>query len=346
MNIRKNLSDMRERITRGALISVVVASPWMATDACAQTGSVSQPSGVPLRSNAVAAMQAFEPAASEEYLLGAGDEIAVDVTGHPELSGKRTVGPDGRITLPVAGSIVVGDKSREEAAALIGTAVAQYYAEASVTVGIEKYTSNRVLVVGAVEHPGLLQFDGRPTLLEAVTRGGALGGGVTGNGENQVKRPVIPERCIIYRGSSTAVSVDLKKLLDSGDTMADLRLRRGDVVYIPSVTDRYISVLGQVQHPGALQLENSSTLPKLLAEAGGVTDAAGDDPAIKIISAINGTTRVIHLKALLQPVPMDLSLKSGDIIFVPKSGFNRASYVLEKLSPLVSIFTAFAFLEQ
>jgi polysaccharide export outer membrane protein len=48
----------------------------------------------------------------------------------------------------------------------------------------------------------------------------------------------------------------------------------------------------------------------------------------------------------MQPGPLDLTLKAGDIIFIPKSGFNKVSYVFEKLSPLISLFTAFAFLEQ
>jgi polysaccharide export outer membrane protein len=158
--------------------------------------------------------------------------------------------------------------------------------------------------------------------------------------------PAVPERCAIYRGSDKVMWVDLKGLLDSGDALADLRLRRDDVVYIPSMQDRYVSVLGQVQHPGALQLESNSTLAKLIAQAGGLTDGAGRYPDIRVISPTTGTTRVISFKSVLQPASLDLTLKPGDIIFVPQSGFNRVSYVLEKLSPLVSIFTAFAFLEQ
>src|ERR1700727_1541883 len=44
-----------------------------------------------------------EPAANEEYTLGAGDEINLDFPGRTELTGKHTIGPDGRITLPLAG---------------------------------------------------------------------------------------------------------------------------------------------------------------------------------------------------------------------------------------------------
>ncbi len=137
--------------------------------------------------------------------------------------------------------------------------------------------------------------------------------------------------------------VDLKGLLDSGSPLADLRLRRDDVVYVPSPAERYVSIMGQVAHPGAFQLENSSTLQKLLAEAGGLTQQAGKSPEIRIIQVSSGTTKVIPFSKLLSPAPLDLALKSGDVIYIPESGFNRFTYGLERLSPLVTMFTAAAF---
>ena len=106
--------------------------------------------------------------------------------------------------------------------------------------------------------------------------------------------------------------VELKSLVDSGSALADLRLRRGDVVYVPSPAERYVSVLGQVNHPGALQLDSNTTLPKLLAEAGGITQLAGKNPSLEVISPSTGKTRVIPFQTLLQPGSLELTLKSGD----------------------------------
>jgi polysaccharide export outer membrane protein len=267
------------------------------------------------------------------------------------MNAKLIVGPDGKITLPLAGSIMVTDETREQAADSVASALKPYYADLSVTVGVDKYTSNQVLLLGAVEHPGIQNFDRAPTLLEVVARGGTRSG-TSFPGQNggsfslaAAAAPAIgsvPERCAIYRGSDKVIWVDLKSLLESGSPLADLRLQRDDIVYVPSSSERYVSVLGQVEHPGALQLESDSTLPKLLALAGGMTDAAGTYPNIQIISPSTGKTRTISFKQVLQPGSLDLTLKSGDIIYVPKSGFNNAAYVLEKLSPLVTMFTASA----
>lgn len=300
-----------------------------------------------LKPNPLTALREFEAPANQDYTLGRGDEISIDFPGRPEMSARKVIGPDGRVTLPPAGSVAIADKTREEAAGVIASALKPYYTYLNVTVGVDKYTSNRVLLLGAVEHPGMVAFDAPPTLLEVLTIGGGISKSNQGNtipGASSQVSSAVPERCAIYRGSDQVMWVDVKGLIDSGNALADLRLKRGDIVYVPSPAERYVSVLGQVSHPGALQLDNNTTLQKLLAEAGGLTVLAGQNPNIEVISASTGTSRVVPFKALLQPGSPELTLKSGDVVFVTESGFNKFTYVLERLSPLVSMFTTAAIL--
>jgi polysaccharide export outer membrane protein len=194
---------------------------------------------------------------------------------------------------------------------------------------VTRYTSNKVLVLGAVEKPGEITFDGTPTLLEALSRGGLE------TGPNKAAR--IPERCAIYRGQNEVVWVDLKKLIDSGNAMADLRLRRDDVVYVPNGGERFVSVLGQVQHAGAIELTSTSTLASVLAEAGGFTEPAGNKPHIQIVDPETGTSQIVSMKDVLNPEKsLEITLKPGEIIFVPQSGLYRATYAVERLSPVIT----------
>ena len=322
--------------------------------AAQESAPTAPPATQGLTINPTLAMREFEPSATEEYQLGRGDEISIDVVGRPEMSSKHVIGPDGKVTLPLVGSVGLADKTREQAAAAVQDAYKTYYSLLSVTVGVDKYTSNQVLLLGAVEHPGVQTFDRAPSLLEVISRGGAVVGSrlanspVNNSGSYNMQANLlpsslgVPERCAIYRGNDKVLWVDLKGLLDSGSPLADMRLKRDDIVYVPSPAERYVSVLGEVTHPGALQLESNSTLPKLIALSGGLTDKAGRYPDIQIISPATGRTRVISFKQVLQPAGLDLTLQSGDIIFVPESGFNRVSYVVDKLSPLVTMFTAAA----
>lgn len=313
-------------------VQAQIAAKLQTQAADQQAPAANQPVAEPvLKQDPLTALRNFEPAADSEYRLGTGDAITVDFAGYPEMQAKLVVGPDGRISLPLAGEVMVADLTRQEAAAAIAKALSQDYTNLSVQVTVTQYTSNRVLLLGAVEKPGVLTFDGTPTLLEAITRGGILMGGTTQQGQ-------LPEQCAIYRGNDQVVWVDLRALLESGNSMANIRLRRDDVVYVPSAMERFVSVLGEVQHPGAVPLTHNSTLASVLAEAGGVTDHAGNNPHIQIVDTATGTSRVLNYKDLMNPTKsLEVTLKPGDIVYVPKSGFYKASYYLERLSPLVTV---------
>jgi polysaccharide export outer membrane protein len=291
-----------------------------------------EPADPVLKPNVLETLRNFEPPKDEPYRLGSGDEITVDFAGRSELQAKLVVGPDGRITLPLAGDLMMAGQTRPEAAKLIESALEPFYSNLAVMVTVTRYTSNRVLLLGAVDHPGMLTFDGTPTLLEALTRGGLA--------TNPSKNAQVPERCAIYRGHDQVIWVELKAMLESGNTSADLRLRRDDVIFVPSSTDRFVSVLGEVNHPGAVQLTNSSTLASVLAEAGGFSGKAGSKPHIQIVDPVNGTSRVLSFNDLLNPAKaLEVTLRPGEIVFVPQSGFYHATYFLERLSPLLSVAT-------
>ncbi len=294
--------------------------------------SSQQPPDPQLKPNPLEALRNFEPAVDEEYRLGKGDEITVDFSGRPEMQAKLVVGPDGRISLPLVGDVMLAEHTRSEAAKAIESAMADYYSNMAVMVTVTKYTSNKVLLLGAVEHPGALTFDGTPTLLEALTRGGLE------TGPNKAGQ--IPERCAIYRGHDQVIWVQLKELIESGNTLADLRLRRDDVIYVPNLTEHFVSVLGEVNRPGAIPLTSTSTLASVLAGAGGFSAKVGNMPHIQIVDPSTGISRMVSFKDVLNPTKtLEITLKPGDIIFVPQSGFYRATYFLERLNPLTTVAT-------
>jgi hypothetical protein len=86
-----------------------------------------EPPDPQLKPNPLEVLRNFEPAADEEYRLGKGDEIAVDFVGRPDLATRLVIGPDGRITLPLAGDLVLSGQTRGEAARAIEAALSSYY---------------------------------------------------------------------------------------------------------------------------------------------------------------------------------------------------------------------------
>jgi polysaccharide biosynthesis/export protein len=325
------------RSTRTACIGLAISLgslPLFAQQRAAATAAApdQQPATPQLKLSQEKQLQSFEPAADEEYQLGAGDEISLDFPGRPELSRKYVVGPDGRITLPIAGPLVIANLTRAGASKAIVDALSSDYNDLTVTVNIDKYGSNRVTVLGNVQHPGVFYFDNAPTLLDAVSRGGLQ--------STPSNKDGLPDRVMIYRGNDQVMEVDLRTLLRNGSAMADIRLRRNDIVFIPSQADQFVTVLGEVRNPGAIPLTNESTLPSVLAQAGGLGEGAGSSPNIQIIEKSSNTSRVIAWKQMMTPTGVaEVRLQPGDVIFIPKTGFYKFTYVLQRISPMTSLMT-------
>jgi polysaccharide export outer membrane protein len=289
--------------------------------------------GSQLKVNPLKALEQFEPPVDEAYQLGAGDTINVYVAGHPELTRSYQIGPDGFITIDIVGSIKVTNLTRDAAAKEVSDKLARYYTNPAVTIGVDKYGSNTVKIFGSVQHPGVLAYEGTtPTLLDALGRGGLI--------VNPSSKDGLPERCVIYRGSDTVVQVELRQLMMSSSPLSDIRLRRGDAIFVPVDRQRFVSVLGQVGKPGLVQLTPDLDLKMALSEAGGLKDEAGDNPTVHVVQTANNRELTIPYKQLMTPGGgKEIVLQPGDVVLIGRSGFNSVTYVLTKLSPAATMIS-------
>ena len=264
------------------------------------------------------------------YRVGAGDTLALQVVGRPEISGKHLVGPDGIITVPVAGSVKVDELTREEAAAAVRKSLERFYADPTVLFGIELYTSHRVTVLGRVQVPGQLSFDKPPYLLEVLAKAGSL--------------PVIDKqatltRCAIFRGRNQIIWVDLKRLLNGGDTAYNVRLARNDVVYIPDSSDTMVYVLGAVNRPGAYRLTPDMSVMDALSQAGGANED-GDANDIGVFRPSRQLSEPIRMRDLITGArKVNFGLEEGDVIYVPKTTMANFGYITRQFAGGLSIFT-------
>lgn len=273
----------------------------------------------------------FEGPEDDVYRLGPGDKLHVDVWGRPELSGDRIVGPDGRVTLPVVGAVPVLDLSSDEAAAAMNRSVRRAYADAAVTVAINEYAANRVLILGRVSNPGAIHFDTRPTLLDVITRAGALPVGGIGADKAALTR------CAVFRGRDRVVWIDLKSLLTGRNLGLNIRLKRDDVVYVPDANDQLVYVLGYVGSPGAYTLTPDMSLLDALAQAGGPTPDAAPR-RMKLVRTAMNLEEDIDLDRFLGADPTrNYGLEEGDILYVPPNWLASVGYVLQKLSPATNM---------
>lgn len=271
----------------------------------------------------------FEAEVDGVYRLGEGDEMSVDVWDRPELSGKHLVGPDGKITVPLAGSVRIAGYSRDDAAKLIAETLAHYYFDLAVTVRVEQYVANRVVVLGRVSNPGVVRFETMPTLLEALARAGGL---------PILDKQQLLTRCAVIRGRDRIAWIDLKALLTGTDPSLNLRLRSQDMIYVPDSDETPVYVLGEVKKPGAYRLTPEMSLLDALAQAGGPTEDAVPG-TIRLIRPGKGENRELQLDGFLKPdLPHNIVLEEGDVLYAPRRGLADVGYVVQKLNPFLSIF--------
>jgi len=274
-------------------------------------------------------LAALEEAADSDYRIGAGDVLRVDVFGRPEVSGRHVVGPDGRITLPLIGEVLVAEATRDEAVQALNGRLRGYFSRPVTTLGVEEYTSNQITVLGRVERAGVQRFPRLPTLAEVLANAGAM--------------PILDKtatltRTAIMRGRDRLIWVDLRAMLN-GDLAYNIRMKKGDIVFIPDSSETAVYVLGAVSRPGSYRLTPRMSLLDALAQAGGATENARPE-RIGVYRAGAQRVEIFDLAALIDPSrAINHALEDGDVIYVPSSAMADIGYALRQLAPAVSVLT-------
>lgn len=269
----------------------------------------------------------IEEMVNPPYLIGPGDVVKVDVFGRPEVSGAHTVGPDGKVTVPLMGVVTIADLTREQAQSEINQRMRTYFARPVVTVSVTDYTSNTITVLGRVERAGALKFPQPPTLVDVLASSGAM--------------PILDKqatltRVAIIRGRDRIMWVDVKALLN-GDLRYNIRLKKNDVVFIPDSSDTAVYVLGQVPRPGSYRLTPRMSVLDALAQAGGPTNDAAPSQ-IALYRAGTEELVMIPLANIIDPSrAQNYALEDGDVIYVPSSGLADFGYFMRQISPFFNI---------
>ena len=272
-----------------------------------------------------------------DYRLGPGDIIKLFAVDNPEISREYTIGPDGKISMPMLGVLSLKGLTREQAAARIEELLNVYYRDPEVTIIVEEYNNNRIYVLGEVRKPGVFNFKGQPMLLGALARA-----------EGLTDKADLRE-CTIIRGKSTLIGVDLYELIERGNRNLNIPLLPEDTIYVNEDEEHTFYVLGEVRNPGVYSLGRQMDVIRSISLAGGPTE----DSAL-------GNTRLVRRKGEeTQVVVVDLAkvidgklddrgllIASGDIVFVPRKGVAKFNYILRQITPALNTFITGATLKE
>ncbi len=161
------------------------------------------------------------------YLIAPGDELHVDygiILDNEPIVAEATVRPDGAVSLPRVGDVLVAGRSTAEIDSLLAVLYADIYVEPNITVGVKQVAGNLIHVLGQVQRPGSYPVAPNMTALQAIA---AAGGYLS----DAAKGSVIVMR---RTGESSLVTrtLDLDRAVHTGSASQDVFLRRYDIVYV------------------------------------------------------------------------------------------------------------------
>jgi polysaccharide biosynthesis/export protein len=114
------------------------------------------------------------PAVTDEYKVGPGDKLRIEVYKDQQLSQSVQVRPDGKITLPLIGDMDATGRTPIELRDTIATSLKDYLNNPTVTVIVVEAVASQVYVMGEVTHPGTMQLHGPTTILQALAMAGGF----------------------------------------------------------------------------------------------------------------------------------------------------------------------------
>nr|WP_035805382.1 SLBB domain-containing protein [Lunatimonas lonarensis] len=202
------------------------------------------------------------------YVLGAGDQLLIDVYGASQQSYDVTVNPEGRIFIPNVGPIDVGGATIAAATPRIRSSLSRIYsglASSNPSTFMDLRLGNlrtvSVSMVGELVRPGTYTLPSFATPFNALFAAG-------GPNENGSFRHVQ-----VYRNNQLMTEIDIYDFLIEGEFSASLNLRDNDVIIVPPIRSR-VEISGPVRREGLFEMKPGETVDKLIAFAGGFDSRA------------------------------------------------------------------------
>ena len=258
------------------------------------------------------------------YVLGPNDEIVILSVLAEEITNKPTrITTSGDLNLPMVGRIHAAGMTLDQLEIAVSERLKTYFKEPDVAINITQFKSQPVSVLGWVGTPGVIQLEGRKTLLEVLSQSGGLkpDAGSRLTITRQKEWGAIPLSSAKPEGDFTVAEVDIRSIENATNPEENIQILPNDVITVPRADIVY--VLGEVGRPGGFILNDRRTISviEVLARANGVSPTAALKNG-KIIRPVPDGTRIeiaVNLGDVRKGKTKDIMLQPDDILFVPPS---------------------------
>lgn len=207
----------------------------------------------------------FEPnmniATPQNYRLGPGDAVYIDVYGGSQKTIEAVVSPEGTVTIEGYGPVYVSGMTVDEANARLRKTLGSRYASSKVQLTVGQTRTIMVNVMGEVRAPGTYTLSAFATVFHALY----MAGGISDIGTlRNIK---------VYRQGRLVSQVDVYDYILNGKLTGNVRLTDNDVIVVGAY-DCLVNITGKVKRPMYYEMKKSESMQSLLKYSGGFTGDA------------------------------------------------------------------------
>ncbi|MBO5698737.1 MAG: SLBB domain-containing protein [Bacteroidaceae bacterium] len=245
-------------------------------------------------------------ATPQNYKLGPGDEVIVDIFGVNQNTIRSIISPEGSINVDVLGPVYLNGMNIDEANKFLKRKLASIYAgiesegqKTEVKLSLGRIRSIQINILGDVTYPGTYNLSSFSTVFHALYRAGGI------------KEPGSLRNITVNRGGKNIATVDVYDFLMNGNRSGDIRLEEGDVILVPSYKTM-VKVEGYVKRPMLFELKDGETLSSLIEYAGGFAQSAYTDN----ITVVRQNGKNFEVCTVDEPNFATFQMQNGDEIKV------------------------------
>lgn len=237
--------------------------------------------------------------APDDYQLGAGDLVFIDVSGASQMSFNGEVSPEGVLFVEGYGPITVGGLTLAQANVQAKKVLGRYFAGSKITLTVGQTKNITVNVMGEVNMPGTYTLSAFASVFHALYMAG---------GANEIGTL---RNIKVYRNNRLVSTVDIYDYILNGKLSGNIRLASNDVIVVGPY-ESLVQIAGKVKRPMYYEMRPTESVSTLLKYSGGFTGDAYQDQ-VRLIRTNSGRKEVFSIDEFQMGT---FKLADGDSLFV------------------------------
>ena len=200
-------------------------------------------------------------ATPQNYRLGPGDDVNIDIYGASQESISETISPDGYVTVEDFGLIQLGGLTVSQAKSKLRNVLGPRYQGSHIELTVGQTRTITISVIGEVKTPGTYTMSAFATVYNALYMAG---------GPNEIGTL---RNVKVYRNGRLLSNVDVYDFLLNGKLTGDVRLQDNDIVTVGPY-ESLVNITGKIKRPMFYEMKKTESAATLLRYAGGFTGDA------------------------------------------------------------------------